>query len=123
MKLIGIEKIKTKAKNFGGICLSTKYINSKTKYKFKCKNGHIFFKTATGLIHRNSFCAKCSGKSKVTIEECKLLAKKNNGKLLSKKIIRAKSKVLWLCELGHKFETTPSSVQQGLCLIVEEAKN
>ncbi len=113
MSLIGIEKIKTKAKNFGGICLSTKYINSKTKYKFKCKNGHIFFKTATGLIHRNSFCAKCSGKSKVTIEECKLLAKKNNGKLLSKKIIRAKSKVLWLCELGHKFETTPSSVQQG----------
>lgn len=49
------------AREHEGVCLSTRYTNSKTELKWKCKHGHVFWRTSQSVI-RGSFCAVCSSK-------------------------------------------------------------
>lgn len=48
-----------------------------------------------------------------TIEDCHNLAKKRNGKFLSKEYISAKTKYLWQCQYGHIWKTTYHCIKQG----------
>ena len=47
------------AKSRGGKCLSIKYINSKTKLKWECAEGHTW-PAIPSLIKRGAWCPKCS---------------------------------------------------------------
>ena len=47
------------------------------------------------------------------IGEMKRLAASKNGKCLSKNYINSKTKLLWQCEKGHKWEAIPSSIKVG----------
>ncbi len=62
----GIPKIKfselqEKAKLYGGECLSkeSEYHNYKTKLKWKCQYGHIWFAQAGSIKHSTRWCPKC----------------------------------------------------------------
>lgn len=59
-----IEKIKAFAKERQGECLSDKYINSKTKLKWKCKKNHIWFAKAGVVINQKTWCPECAGRKK-----------------------------------------------------------
>lgn len=54
-----IEDMQKLAEKFGGEVLSKKYIASKEKLKWKCKNGHVFYKAPDKVKHRNSWCPDC----------------------------------------------------------------
>lgn len=41
-----IEEMQHLARTWGGLCLSDLYINSKSKLRWQCKNGHRFQATA-----------------------------------------------------------------------------
>lgn len=48
---------------YEGKSLSEKYINSKTKMEFQCKQGHIFLKTMDEIISLGDWCTRCSHKN------------------------------------------------------------
>lgn len=51
------------AKNHGGVCLSTKkYINIKTKLKWRCKDGHVWKVSPQNIIYQYTWCPMCKGK-------------------------------------------------------------
>lgn len=47
------------AKRYDGVCLSTKYINNKTKLKWLCKYGHVWEATFNDINH-NRWCPECA---------------------------------------------------------------
>ena len=53
-----IEDCQNLAKKKRGICLSTRYIRSDTKYKWKCQYGHIW-KAEYRLVNRGHWCPIC----------------------------------------------------------------
>ena len=53
-----IEEMKDIAKERGGKCLSNKYVNSTTKLKWQCSNGHVWFAQPNN-IKFGKWCKKC----------------------------------------------------------------
>lgn len=54
-----IEDMQDLAKKYGGRCLSETYINSTTKLKWECKNGHVWESTTRGMRRIKFWCPKC----------------------------------------------------------------
>lgn len=59
-KKLDLEKIKELAKTRGGKCLSLKYIKSKTKLQWECKEGHQWNASVFSIKTRNSWCPECN---------------------------------------------------------------
>ena len=51
--------------------------------------------------------------AKLTIEQMQALAKKRNGKCLSRVYVNSRRKLLWRCAQGHEWEAVPDSVNAG----------
>jgi hypothetical protein len=98
------------AKKKGGKCLSTEYINSETKLSWQCKEGHQWWATPHAIKHGNTWCLKCSGSEKKTIEQMHEIAKNRNGKCLSHKYTNGKTKLLWQCSDGHEWEAASRDI-------------
>ena len=69
-KLI-IEEMQAVAKERGGECLSREYVNSTTKLKWQCAEGHTWMATPGDVKNSGSWCPECARKSR-----CKKTAKK-----------------------------------------------
>ena len=103
-----LAKIREKAEKRGGELLSTKFVNGKTKYAFKCSEGHEWKAISSG----KSWCPRCAGKGK-GISDIKSLAIKRGGKLISNKFIGVDKKYEFECSIGHQFSMTFSKMQSG----------
>ena len=95
----------------GGKCLSTEYINSHTKMKWECGDGHEWDSSFGHIKNSESWCPKCSGKQKYTIEECCTHANTKQGKCLSTEYINCNTKMEWECKEGHKWYSKFGSVK------------
>ncbi len=58
-KKLTLKEFQDIAKERGGKCLSTKYINIQTKLRFQCKKGHEFEATPNDVKHLDSWCPIC----------------------------------------------------------------
>jgi len=58
---VTIEEMQEIAKERKGKCLSSKYIDSKTKLKWKCEKGHTW-ETLPTIVKRGSWCPICMGR-------------------------------------------------------------
>jgi len=96
----------------GGKCLSTVYVNAHTKINWKCENGHQWWALHTS-IQRGSWCRKCAGMEKKTIEEMQYLAVQRGGKCLSTEYKNGRTHLDWECASGHQWKTTPENIQRG----------
>ena len=103
----------------GGKLLSKKYINSKTRYKWQCSNGHIW-STQYGNIQKGSWCLTCYDQdpnkkrlNKYNFKEIREIANKRGGKCLSKSYDNVKSKLEWQCAEGHRWNTTLGTILNG----------
>lgn len=47
------------ANKYGGKCLSTEYLNGKTKIKMICKNGHAWKSRADNILYEQRWCSLC----------------------------------------------------------------
>lgn len=94
-----------------GELLSTTYLGSMQKHKWKCANNHEWQATPN-KIKNGIWCPKCVGKNK-TIEDMQNLAKENEGQCLSSEYNGKNIKLKWKCSKGHIFEMTPNSVISG----------
>ena len=96
----------------GGLLISKKYINDRTKLKWKCIHGHIWLATP-GNIKRGSWCPFCAGQGKPTIDFYKKLAKSKKGICLSDRYLNAHTKLKWRCKSGHEWEASPNNIKRG----------
>jgi very-short-patch-repair endonuclease len=93
-----IEEVKKFAKEKGGECLSTEYINNKTNLTWKCnKCKHIWETNFKAVKIQNNWCPNCAGRPKRSISDAKKLAKERGGKCLSTEYINNKTNLLWKC--------------------------
>jgi hypothetical protein len=65
---LNLETLQTMANAHEGECLSTKYINSKAKYLWRCKEGHTW-ETCAEVVRTGSWCPYCSGNRKIVDKE------------------------------------------------------
>ncbi len=96
-----IEECKELAVSRGGICLSTEYINKKTKMKWQCGEGHIWDAAYDNIKNGGHWCPHCAGNIRLTIDDCHELATSRRGKCHSKKYDNNHTKIHWECEFGH----------------------
>lgn len=96
-----IETFKKIAIEKNGECLSTEYINCRTKLKFKCNDGHVWETLPRTIKYSKSWCPICSGHIKLDINEAQEIAKHNGGKCISPIYTNANTNLLWECKHGH----------------------
>ena len=103
------------AKKYGGECLSTDYINSKTKLRWRCAKGHEWETAPASILKskRRTWCPYCARKAKLTIEEMQEIAKSRGGDCLSKHYINGSTKLHWRCHLGHECMATPDNIKNN----------
>ena len=57
-----LESMRVLANSKGGECISLAYVNSQTKLRWKCRNGHEWEARPDNVKNRNSWCPICSKK-------------------------------------------------------------
>jgi len=119
-----LEEMRRIATQKGGKCLSLSYVDSQTKLKWQCNQGHIW-ETTSNVIKQGKWCPKCANlKKSKTIEEMQQLAVKKKGKCLSSKYLGVFVKLKWECDKGHIWNATPAHIVQGSwCRICANKKN
>jgi thiol-disulfide isomerase/thioredoxin len=105
-----IKYFKELAKSRNGVCLSNSYSGAGKKLKWKCSEGHIWEATANS-VNRGSWCLKCSGNERLTIEEMRQIASERGGKCLSTEYVNSSTKLKWQCAEGHVWEAMPSTIK------------
>jgi len=109
-----LEDMQKIAKEKGGECLSTEYINCISKLKWKCKEGHVWEARPHDIKNNNGWCPVCSGHDKYTINDMIKIARMRNGKCLSKKYINTKTRLEWQCnKCNSLWLSQPRSIIQG----------
>jgi len=98
-----IEYMQELARIKGGKCLSNRYINAHTKLKWQCERGHEWF-AKPNSIQQGTWCAKCSGKKRKTINEFLKLAEMHGGKCLSEEYTNRESYIEFECKRGHRWK-------------------
>lgn len=122
-----LEKTKLAAQNRGGQCISDHYVNSNTKLRFRCKEGHEWLATPS-KIKLGRWCPECCRinntirertqgrltKGRNLLEEIKKIIRERNGECLSTQYINCHTKMLFQCgNCGTKWTTTPESIRRG----------
>ena len=106
-----ISDIQQYAAERGGKCLSTEYVNSYTKLKFVCAKGHEWEKTWHETKDRR-WCLFCAG-TRHHINDLHAKAREHGGKCHSVKYVSIDKHYQWECKLGHRWESTWTSVYNG----------
>ncbi|QKF93720.1 hypothetical protein QKU48_gp0262 [Fadolivirus algeromassiliense] len=111
-----IQFLKDIASKKGGKCLSTKFVGMTSKYLWECACGNQWYAFANSINKKNgTWCPKCNGTTKLTIEDGKKLAENRGGKCLSAEYISYSTKLKWECEFGHIWEATYQSINKHWC--------
>ena len=110
-----LEECQELAISRGGKCLSTEYINAKTYIDWKCKEeSHpSWLANFNGVKHANTWCPKCSGCAKLSLEECQELAISRGGKCLSIEYKNNETYMEWKCKKDHTWVAVFSSIKNG----------
>ncbi len=115
-KKLTIEYVKEKIEELrpGTICNFTEYKNVDTKLDLICNKGHNYSVTFSD-IKQGYWCAECACCKKYTIEDVKKYIKEKYPKAIvkSKEYIDNGSKLEIVCENGHIYEPTFSSIKSG----------
>ena len=71
----------------GGKCLSSKYINNRTKLTWQCEKGHIWEATPHN-IRNDHWCPECGGSKKLTLKDMHKLAENQGEENVYRQSIR-----------------------------------
>lgn len=95
-------KFKNIIENKGGKMISKKFVNYKTKLKYRCKYGHLN-KKLPGGIERYQICNQCSKDSEKQkrYDYYKKIIEAHGGTIVSTEYINATTPIKVQCENGH----------------------
>ncbi len=102
------------AKEHDGICLSKQYSKTIEILLWQCVKNHEW-KASFHEIKKGSWCPTCARDNlrKYSISDCQKLASKYFGSCLSQEYKNTKTKLLWMCELGHKWTATLGNIKDN----------
>lgn len=129
VKKLSIDDLNRVAKERGGICVSTVYINSSTPIEWECAKGHRWMASYSNVKY-STWCPYCAPNSagKLSKEEllqrCKTIAIERNGFCNSATYENARSHLSWECAEGHRWNATPdNTIRAGKWCPVCGSKN
>jgi hypothetical protein len=99
------------ARKRGGECLSSNYVNSFTKLRWRCAKGHQW-EAVPSSIKTGTWCPFCIGRGR-TIEDMRLLAESRGGQCLSPILAGRKKRLRWRCAEGHMWSSMPKNTLRG----------
>jgi len=116
-KCAGLETLTYKyVKNFfeknGCKLLEPEYINSSTKIKYICKNGHNQ-QVVFGSFHRGKRCKTCAHREKHTFEDVQKYFKEQECELLDTEYIDSNTPMKYICKCGNESKIRYSNFKQG----------
>lgn len=100
------------AEAHGGALLSDRWLGANTRMRFRCAEGHEWEVTAASA-RRGTWCARCNGRTRYTIDDMHTLAAERGGECLSQEYGGTLTKLRWRCGLGHEWDTTPNTILGG----------
>jgi hypothetical protein len=110
---LSYEHIKNHMEGEGYTLLSKSYKNNITKLDVVCPNGHSI-KMCWADFKKGSKCYVCNGGVRLTYSYIKEHIESEGYELLSKTYKNSSSKIVLKCPLGHTYESTWNSFQQGV---------
>jgi hypothetical protein len=111
-KRLTIQKMNDLARERGGLCLSKEYKNIRSKLTWQCNEGHTWDSTPSNILN-NCWCPICADfkqRNGLNIQEMMRIAHMRGGICLSKEYVNTRSKLLWECEKGHRWESSLSNI-------------
>lgn len=93
-------------------CLSKEYLGTNKRLKWKCKNGHILFRSPEH-IRQKSGCYQCHGNKPLGLDHVNKIAEKKGGKCISKKYTSIREYLKWKCSKGHVWKAKYNTVAKN----------
>lgn len=119
---LNLEEMQKIAMQRRGSCLSIRYKNGRTPLLWECNRGHRWRASPanirSGKRRKGTWCPQCYNyrrrfHAKHDIEEMKDLATARGGVCVSNEYVSSKTKLIWRCAKGHRWQALPTSVVQG----------
>lgn len=104
-----LDDIRRLARDRGGECLATSYVNNHTPMLFRCTAGHEWMLRAKDL-KRGQWCPVCARRAPRTIEEMQAFAYERGGRCVSAKYHNLHTPLKWQCAAGHTWMAIPANV-------------
>ena len=102
------------ARRRGGRCLSTTYTNVWAKMRWRCAEGHEWEANAFQIRHHRTWCLRCAGIHRYTLDEMREVARRRGGECLSDLYLDVARPLRWRCRAGHTWWASASNViRQG----------
>ncbi len=111
---ITIEYVKAQFAKDGYVLLSDVYTKSKIKLNYICPKGHKHYVTWSDWKNKNSRCPHCSKKAKPNIDFIRETFKANNYILVSSVYVNCKSKLVYICNNGHRHSISWNNWKRGV---------
>lgn len=108
-----LERVQGIARQRGGECLSSQYINGATPLTWRCAKGHTW-QAEPARIVQGAWCRLCYYDSmRSNIKAMQVMAQARGGHCLSEHYVDAQTKLQWMCSIGHTWSAPPLSITQG----------
>ncbi|MFP2928859.1 zinc-ribbon domain-containing protein [Pyxidicoccus sp. 3LG] len=114
-----LERLRQKARSRGGECLSTAWLGTTAKHRFRCSRGHEWEALAANVLAR-TWCPGCKNeliaarrRNPRGLEQMRELASARGGVFVSERYTSVNDRHRWRCARGHEWEAAPSDVQKG----------
>lgn len=111
-KGLAFEKLKELAAARGGALLSPRYLDAKTKLRWKCAVGHEW-RAIPDAVKRGTWCPVCCGSFPLNLTMMREVARKFGGECLSSEYVNSKSHLRWRCCEGHEWTAKSDHVLKG----------
>jgi hypothetical protein len=109
-----INELKEVAEERGGKLLSDTYYTMHDSLEWQCGEGHeSWTATAASIVYGGTWCPRCAGTVRGTIEELRELARARGGECLSEEYVNTQTHVIWRCGDGHIWNALPLNVKRG----------
>lgn len=112
-RVVTLKDLQEVAVKRGGVLLSSVYLGGQTKLTWQCGVGHVWEARPCDIKNSKSWCARCAGKVKYTLEDVRAMAEARGGTCLSSEYVSRTSKLEWQCAKGHVWVTSTSVIQRG----------
>ncbi len=107
-----LAQLVTLARDRGGACLATAYVNARTKLLWCCAEGHRWEATPD-CVKAGTWCPSCAGRRADPLAEAEKLATARGGACLSLLYVSATTRMRWRCAADHEWHAALEAVQRG----------
>ncbi len=119
-----LAELQAVARERGGTCLSTEYVNAKTKMLWRCKKGHEWEATSHTVKNKKRWCRRCFHEGQhLDFEELKQAVLLRGIECLSTEYVNTRTELWWRCKNGHRWPATPACIKKAGCRICSAKAN